>query len=165
MGSPEEFLDTLFAHLQHSGVDVRPLLLDHICHRTATRERYVELCADLAGIAELLGEQVINGRPISVFRLHDPWCFHDRMIDVVEVPAPKPGSPYPEGFEHAEFVVGDLKEFVSRHGTLPWDLEGMGKPHNAEARLRFGAISAKFHQRALADVITEELAAPKQDSR
>ncbi len=165
MESPKEFLDALHGNLQRSGVDVEMLPLDHICHRVATGERYLELCAELAGKGELLGEQVVNDRPIAVFRLQEPWHFNHRLIDVVEVPAPKQGSCYAEGFEHAEFVVRDLEEFVARHGSLAWDLKGLHKPHNAEARLRFGAISAKFHRRALADVIAEESAARKQSSR
>lgn len=156
MEAPTEFLRTLFSALREQAVDVEGMFLDHVCYRVETVERYRELCRDLGPIAAMLGEQQIGGRPIATFRLHRPWHFHDRLVDVVEVPAPKVGSPYSEGYEHAEFVVPDLERFVARHGSLLWELTGMTKAHQAEARLRFGRISAKFHRRALHELIAAE---------
>lgn len=54
------------------GLDIAPLEADHIslrCHQNATAERWrrgFEQCG------ELLSENIINGRPICLFRLREP---------------------------------------------------------------------------------------------
>ena len=60
------------------GLDITPLTADHIslrCHQNATAERWrrgFEQCG------ELLSENMINGRPICLFKLHEPvplWSY------------------------------------------------------------------------------------------
>ena len=54
------------------GLDITPLTADHIslrCHQNVTAERWrrgFEQCG------ELLSENMINGRPICLFKLHEP---------------------------------------------------------------------------------------------
>lgn len=154
---PTPFLDALFAALERDGIDVAGLHLDHLCYRVASLSRYAELKATLASRGVLLAESEIGGRPIATFRLHRPLTYAGRSITVLELPAPKAGSPYPEGFEHAEFVVPmEPRSFAALHPELAWDLSGARKPVNADVRLNYGGVSVKFHQRALAEVIAEE---------
>ncbi|MFT3884408.1 MAG: VOC family protein [Flavobacteriales bacterium] len=151
---PRAFLDRLFAALTADGVDVNGSELDHLCYRVASAERYDALKKDLADRGGLLSETLIGGRPIASFLLHRPMRYHDRLIAVIELPAPKPGSPYPEGFEHAEFVVGeDPRMFARRYPQLTWDLSDADKPINAVVRLRYEGFSVRFHRHALAHVI------------
>ncbi len=57
---------------------------------------------------------MIAGRLISILHLHEPYTFGDREIACVELPAPKAGSPYKEGWEHAEFVTKEpLDVFIA----------------------------------------------------
>ncbi|VDZ78382.1 Protein yecM [Salmonella bongori] len=55
-----------------SGLEIRGLEADHIslrCHQNTTAERWrrgFEQCG------ELLSENIINGRPICLFKLHEP---------------------------------------------------------------------------------------------
>ncbi len=162
MESPEGFLHGLLAALREREVDVEGLRLDHVCYRVATCRRYRELCAELGTEATLLGEHAVGGRPIAVWLMHRPWTVGSLSIDVLELPAPKAGSPYPEGFEHAEFVVGqDLAAFVARHPNAGWDLSGLMKQANADIRLRLGNGCAKFHRQALRDVIAMEHKSPQ----
>ena len=159
MPDPSSFLRKLFAALLNSGIDATELELDHLCYRVESMDRYEALRRELNTKSTLLGESIIGGRPIATYRLRDPFLFDDRRIDVVELPAPKPGSPYPEGFEHAEFVVvEDLLAFTEKHPDLPWDLSGSAKPRNAEVRLHFDDLSVKFHRQPLAEVIEQEKA-------
>jgi predicted metalloenzyme YecM len=116
--------------------------------------------AALAEHGRLLGEHPIGGRPIASYRMDTPFRYAARSIQVLELPAPKAGSPYPEGFEHAEFVVNERPElFADRYPQLAWDRSAAHKTTNADVRLNYEGFSVKFHQRSLADLIAEETGA------
>jgi predicted metalloenzyme YecM len=157
MTAPTPFLRKLFAALAECWVDVSSLELDHLCYRVEDLGRYNSLRKQLDEDGTLLSENNIGGRPIACYRLHVPFRYDGRSIDVLELPAPKSGSPYPEGYEHAEFVVReDLLAFTQRYPRLGWDLSALAKPVNADVRLRFEGFSVKFHRRSLASVIGME---------
>lgn len=157
---PSAFLRRLFAALQADGVDVSAFELDHLCYRVESLERYAALKDTLSEQAVLLGEHPIGGRPIASYRMHRPFRYEARAIHVLELPAPKAGSPYPEGFEHAEFVVHEAPEtFADRYPQLAWDHSAAHKARNADVRLNYAGFSVKFHQRSLAEVIAEEAGA------
>lgn len=151
------FLNRVFAALHTDGVDVFRLPLDHICYRVATADRYAYWKDLLSKNGDLLGEPMIGGRPIATFRLHEPITHLDRRIAVVELPASKEGSPYPEGWEHVEFVVGEHpRTFAARHPSLAWDMSGADKATNPDVRLGYDGFSVKFNERSLEEVIAEE---------
>ncbi len=81
--SPEAFTE-LATRL---GLDIAPLEADHIslrCHQNATAERWrrgFEQCG------ELLSENIINGRPICLFKLHAPVTVAHWQFTVVELPS------------------------------------------------------------------------------
>jgi len=159
LSDPSPFLCRLFAALAQDGINVDHLPLDHLCYRVETPEAFLAWKAHLANQGRSLGVHRINERPIATFKLHTPFTFQGRRIDVVELPAPKNGSPYPEGWEHAEFVVDEEpKAFAARYPQLIWDLSGADKPRNADVRLSYDGFSVKFHQRALEEVIALEQA-------
>ncbi|HMN04529.1 MAG TPA: VOC family protein [Flavobacteriales bacterium] len=151
------FLGQVVVGLVKLGVDLNGLWPDHLCYRVETQERYRQMLDRLRQEAEPLGENIVAGRPIATFRLHQPVRAAGYAVDVLELPAPKAGSSYREGFEHAEFVVPvDLETFMGRHPHLDWDTTGLGKAHNPELRLRLGAANAKFHRTPLADLVASE---------
>ena len=154
--SPVQFLDRLFYFLTQDGVQVDAFPLDHLCYRVETVERYAQLCGTLAKQGALLSEKEIGGRPIAVFKLQTPFSYQERAISLLELPAPKPGSAYPEGYEHAEFVVDEpLQDFMARYLELDFDTKGLHKAVNPEVRLRYEGLSVKFHEHDLEYVITE----------
>ena len=68
-----------------------------------------------------------------------------------------PGSAYPEGWEHAEFVADvPLATLVEAHPQLPWELDDLHKTLNPDLRLRYAGFSVKFHERSLEAVIAGE---------
>ena len=154
---PSRFLEQLFKALSDDAIDVSVFELDHLCYRVETMERYAELKDKLLDEGSLLGEHQIGGRPIATVRLRNPLIFQNRSIAVIELPAPKPGSSYPEGYEHVEFVV-DLEpmEFAACYPTLDWDLSGAHKSVNADVRRNYDGCSVKFHRLGLAEVIALE---------
>ncbi len=154
LGTPTRFLDQLFSALEKDGLKVDHYELDHICYRVDRMERYRELKNELGKLGHLLGEHIIGGRPIASFRLKSPIRYKGREISVVELPAPKPGSNYPEGYEHVEFVIDQpLEEFVEQYPHLKFETKGIHKAINADVQLKYEGFSVKFHRQSLEYVI------------
>lgn len=164
--TPTLFLEQLFTALEPVYGVLHHLPLDHLCYRVDTTERYTQLKTELLQQNELLVESPINGRRIATFRMAEPFRFREREIWLLELPEPKPGSHYAEGWEHVEFVtdrpLAAFAEWMVEHlGVTESDIDrsGMGKPLNADLRLRLeGGLSVKFHELALDEVIRIELA-------
>ncbi|MBW2968135.1 VOC family protein [Candidatus Woesearchaeota archaeon] len=157
------FLGKVFAALKRDGIGTHGHELDHVCYRVETLERYDELKAGLARLGELLSEVEIGGRYISTFRLKEPIVFGEgaqqREIYCVELPEPKQGSPRPEGWEHAEFAIGEDYDHIMRaHPELPWITKGAGKSINPDVALKYveQGITVKFHRNPLEKVIKYE---------
>ncbi|KAJ3162719.1 hypothetical protein HDU86_003692 [Geranomyces michiganensis] len=175
------FLSRVVSSLQKIGISVPPrYAVDHICYRTSTPSEYTLRKAELASLGTLLVENDIGGRLIACYKLHAEHALRwrqpspsdesesfERVIDVVELPAPKPGRLYPSGLEHVEVVVDDmsLEEFAARHPGVQFDWSGMKKPINRDLRIDFrdggveaGGFSVKFHESTLENVIELEKA-------
>lgn len=134
------------------------LQCDHVCYRVATQARYDELREQLRSEGSLESEAIIAGRPIATFRLYQPLAYNGIQIEALELPAPKPGSAYAEGWEHAEFATRvPLPVFVARHPSVVFDTRAMNKPHNPEVAVRISErYQAKFHELPLLEVIALE---------
>ena len=96
------------------GLNITPLTADHIslrCHQNATAERWrrgFEQCG------ELLSENMINGRPICLFKLHEPAS---RLRTGMTGGAHQAGENalIVEGWEHIEIVLpGDPETLNAR---------------------------------------------------
>jgi len=155
--SPIPMLDALFAGLQERGISTA-LPCDHVCYRVETEARYEEVCAALATRNTLESEALVGGRKISTFRLTTPYRYKGHTIDALEIPAPKSGSAYKEGWEHAEFVTGaPLASFMAQHISLPFNTRAIDKPLNPEISLQITpAYAVKFHPTSLLEVIAVE---------
>ena len=152
------FAQTLVDRVTALGVDVSGYPIDHLCFRTATFTEYRQACSEIAPIADLLAESLVNGRMISTFLFRRPVKWLNRSIPLIEIPAPKAGKPTPNGFEHVEFVVPDLKAFRAKYETLTFDDRGLAKKLNPELELKLGAQAVKFHPLPLDEVIRLEKA-------
>jgi len=132
--------------------------IDHICYRTSSEEVYETSKRQLSKIAELLAETDVNGRLISTFRLVDPIIFDDWQINLIEVPAPKKGRSYKDGFEHFE-VVCDLTfaELIAEFPNCRHNDAGLSKEFNQELEFNFDRFAVKFHHLSLQSVINIEL--------
>ena len=85
--------------------------IDHLCYRTETPQDYEHTKSEFESFSNLLIESPVNGRMISTYKLNQPIYFRQWKIDLIEVPAPKPGKKTPRGFEHIE-VVCDADLFL-----------------------------------------------------
>ncbi len=128
-------------------------MLDHLCYRVETNEDFVRMKGELGKRAFLLDESEVSGRLIATFAFDQPLATGGWQIPYLELPQPKEGSPYPEGLEHAEFVVlGGLDRFKATHPFLPFDEKGLEKLINPELGLKYEGISVKFHELQLGAV-------------
>ncbi|MEM9929743.1 MAG: VOC family protein, partial [Bacteroidota bacterium] len=170
--SPALFLNKLFTCLEPQKGLLNHLQLDHICYRVTTVARYEELKEQLLKTNKLLVESPINGRRIATFRMAQPFTYEAREIWLLELPEPKSGSPYPEGWEHAEFVtdrpLAEFADWLTKHLGIKLediDTKGLSKQLNAEVRLRLpDGLSVKFHELPLDEVIAIELREEQQKS-
>lgn len=168
--SPTPFLEKLMAHLEPTPGALDHLFLDHLCYRVETMDAYEELRDELLTENELLVESIIGGRRIATLKMKTPFPFRGRDIPLLELPEPKAGSFYAEGWEHVEFVTDrplpDFEDWLIKQLRISadeLDRSGLNKTRNADLRLRLAdGLSAKFHERSLEEVIRKELADQKR---
>lgn len=155
IGDHAKFLDDILGRVAAEGFDLSDFSqIDHLCYRTVSTENYVEKKAELITIAKLLGETMVNERPISTFRLHTPILHAPWRVDAVELPAPKPGSKYPEGLEHVEFVLyDDIPTFLDKYAGKPFNTRAADRGINPEVGLQLGELSVRFHLLSLPTVV------------
>ena len=155
IGDHTQFLDDILIRVANEGFDFDDFAqLDHMCYRTASAENYANKKRELADVAQLLGEAMIGGRPISTFRLHEPVRHTGWRIDAIELPSPKQGSDYKEGLEHVEFVLyDDIPTFLEKYEGMPFDLRSADRGINPEIGLSLGELSVKFHLLSLPTVV------------
>jgi len=154
LGNPTPFLDHIFAYLSEKGIAVDRYELDHICYRVETEEKYQQLKKALTNLGALLTVSQIGGRAIASIKLTEPIIYQHRKIEVVELPAPKKGSFYKEGFEHIEFVIDvSFDDFMKTHAPLNFITKDLKKSVNQGVTLKETDFSVKFHHHTLEYVI------------
>lgn len=153
-----EFLEKLFKTLADAKIEIAPHWdIDHLCYRVDSLNRYEELKTSFLTFGHLLIESDVNGRPIATFKLNSSIIFKEWSIDVVELPAPKPSKPTPEGFEHIEVVCNEsFSDLEVKYKHLKLDLGGLKKDFNQEFEIDLGERNLKFHHMSLESVIRVE---------
>jgi predicted metalloenzyme YecM len=152
-----QFLDNLFADLKKENIDVSNFFLDHVCFRTESEADYLRTKEEFFEVGELLSETLVGGRLIASFKLQRPFIYHDRLIRVIEVPAPKAGSPYPRGFEHAEFAIPiSFHQLFELYPSTHFKRPKNPGAFNAEVSLKLNQSNVKFHHLPLEAVIAIE---------
>lgn len=150
----EAFIQKTSRGLERARIDRSKLaMMDTICYRAGSLRTYKSVLANIGG-SMLVGVQEVGGRPIATIELEEPLEAEGWKVSYLELPAPKEGTPYPEGLEHAQFVtVGSLGRFEQRHPHIVFDRGGMGNPLNPMLGLKTTYLSAKFHELPLGTVV------------
>lgn len=158
IGDYETFISAIDIGLIALGIERSELaMMDHLCYRVETQERYNEMLRRLKDGTFFLGEALVSGRKIATFEFKNYIHASGWTVPYLELPEPKEGSPYAEGLEHAELVViGGLDRFAERHNSLSFNDKGMGKKINPELGLKTDAFSVKFHEQPLGAVVRIE---------
>lgn len=155
VGDYESFLDNILKRVVEAGFDMDDFSqIDHMCYRTISTENYLHKKDELSSVATLLGETMVNDRPISTFRLYQPVIHGKWRIDAVELPAPKAGSTHNEALEHIEFVLyDDFPTFLKKYEGKPFELRAADRGINPEIGLSLGDLTIKFHLLSLSTVV------------
>lgn len=155
IGNYDVFLDEILSRTQAEGFDLRDFIqIDHLCYRTSSLDNYAQKKEELAQVASLLGETMINGRPIATFRLTEPVRHGPWRIDALELPAPKEGATHQEGLEHIEFVLyDDIPTFLKKYEGKPFEMRAADRGINPEIGLPLGDLTIKFHLLNLPTVV------------
>ena len=155
IGDHQTFLTDILAQTVEAGFDLTDFSqIDHMCYRTTSLDNYEAKKLELATVATLLAETMINDRPICTFRLHEPVLHDGWRIDAIELPAPKPGANYEEGLEHIEFVLYDaIPTFLEKYEGKQFELRAADRGINPEIGLNLGRYTIKFHLLSLTTVV------------
>ncbi|MBC7660566.1 MAG: VOC family protein [Chitinophagaceae bacterium] len=154
------FVEELLIEADRIDLSLEDFEMDHICYRVSSLDQYSRICNILLEGSQRLIEAPVNGRLITTFKLTLPIKAAGREIFVIEVPQPKPGVPYDDGFEHAEFVVNiPLAELMRQYSEVTFDTSACAKPTNPEVRILLSSgKSLKFHNMSLEHIIKKEIA-------
>jgi len=155
IGDHEVFLNDIISRISDEGFDMADFSqMDHMCYRTISLDNYRQKKQELGSVAKLLGETMVNNRPISTFRLFEPVIHGDWRIDAIELPAPKDGKDVAEGLEHVELVLyDDIPTFLEKYDGKPFELRASDRGINPEIGLQLGEYSVKFHLLSLPTVL------------
>jgi uncharacterized protein len=158
LGDYEHFIREVENLLIELGIKRHDIaMIDHLCYRVETIDRYQEVACELQKWGKNIGEVVIGGRPISTYELNDSINVGSWSVPYIELPAPKEGSFYSEGLEHAELVVvGSLKKFKAKYGALPFESPSIPKKINPELSIKGKPVTLKFHELQLGAVVRIE---------
>jgi uncharacterized protein len=156
IGDYQGFLQTIIQKVADAGFDLNDFVqLDHMGYRTTLLEQYEQKKRQVADYGTHLGETIVNGRPISTYRLHQPVFSGKWRVDAVELIAPKEGKPMPEGLDHVEFVLYDDKDvFLQKYKNKAFVLDAAERGINPEIAYRLGdGLTVKFHLLNLPTVV------------
>ncbi|WP_301098714.1 VOC family protein [Otariodibacter sp.] len=88
-----------------ANISLQDYQIDHMSVRMNQMDTAKAWYNMLLESAEIFNESMINGRPIALFKLHQPIVFCDQTVSILELPFPK-GKIYPrEGWEHIEIIA------------------------------------------------------------
>jgi predicted metalloenzyme YecM len=155
IGDWESFIQTILDKTVKSGFDLSDFIqMDHICYRTTSINNYTQKKDELSKLGSLLGETMINGRPIATFRLNKPLIYQKWRVDAIELPAPKAGKVFSEGLEHVEFVLyDDMHTFINKYPGQDFDKRAIDRGINPELGFSFDKYAIKFHLLNLPTVV------------
>lgn len=158
LGDWSKFLDKIFSNLKSVHINLSELKeLDHLAYRVDSYPKYESLKNKLSHFGALVSESTIRDRPIAKYKLFKPLKYKNYFIPVIELPAPAKDHHFPDGLEHAEFVVKEpLTKFIQKHKHLNFSTKSLDRPINPELTLKFKDCAVKFHPLSILAVIELE---------
>lgn len=151
------FLNKILSEIETQKIEIHNKEIDHLCYRTSSNQNYHQIKREFESLGSLLIESEVNGRMIATYKLHKPITYKNWIIDLVEVPAPKPNKQTQEGFEHIEVVIDcSFDEFKKNLPHIKFNEKGMSKDLNPELEIEFVDCAIKFHHKSLEHIINIE---------
>ncbi|MBT6315169.1 MAG: hypothetical protein HOJ21_18365 [Alphaproteobacteria bacterium] len=175
----DRFSDKLNAALAQLDIldQCKDLKIDHICVRLKHNADVDRLKEQLLEAGRLISTADVNGREISIVQLHSPLMVGAWEVSGVEVPYPKPGHAYEDGWEHVEFVLngaantmdGIRQAFIERFPNLTIDelqeacgysedapLADKDQMPNPTLGIRVNGVGLKFHAHPIQVIVGHE---------
>ena len=158
LGEVHDFLDFIFAKLQEVGIDASDLELDHLAYQASSNEDYDLRKNDFVKFTQLKSEEIVGGRRVSIFQLNDDITHHDRIINAIELIAPKQGQQCPSALEHVEFVIREtFTELMNLYPELDWDVSAIAQPDFPMIKLKLSnSVQVKFHYEPVLKIIADK---------
>lgn len=148
------------------------LEMDHVCIRLNDSTDVFHLKSELEEVGVLISATRVNGREIYIIELNEPLQIGPWSVSGIELPHPKPGHSYKDGWEHAEFVFpikeNSLDAVYSNFMEYFLNMqvaEGLyslkkSNPHaegdqipNPTVAISCKGIGIKFHARSIQEVV------------
>jgi predicted metalloenzyme YecM len=168
------FEQSLMNFSESLGINLAEHEADHVavrCHQFATAERWK---SGLLQIGTQFSEAMINGRPICLFKLHQPLYLAGWQIDVIELPWPGEKLYRHEGWEHVEIVLRGEPETLGMRAMALLSDDALTQPGisfktsapkgenerlpNPTLAVTDGQTTIKFHPWRLEEIVASEQA-------
>ncbi|WP_312663401.1 VOC family protein [Pantoea sp. CTOTU49201] len=168
------FEHSLAGFAERLGINLAEHEADHVavrCHQFATAERWK---TGLLQIGTQFSEAMINGRPICLFKLHQPLDLACWQIDVIELPWPGEKLYRHEGWEHVEIVLRGEPETLGVRAMALLSDDALTQPGisfktsapkgenerlpNPTLAVTDGQTTIKFHPWRLEEIVASEQA-------
>nr|WP_279233911.1 VOC family protein [Pantoea sp. MQR6] len=166
------FEKSLESFSERLGLSLGDLESDHIavrCHQNATAERWKQ---GFLQIGCQFSEAMINGRPICLFKLHQPIQVAGWQLDVIELPWPGEKRYRHEGWEHVEIVLRGEPETLGMRAMALLSDDALTQPGisfktsspkgenerlpNPTLAVTDGQTTIKFHPWRLEEIVASE---------
>lgn len=161
--SINHILNTLTWQLSLKWIILADYDIDHICYRCETDDHYIIMKHYLSNLSQLLHENIIDKRPISIRKLDHPLHYKEYTIPCIELSAPKENNTHHNGREHIEVIVDDLEAFDEQYGANITERKGFSKSINRDLEIEFpwfnsngGQYAIKFHEQSIEAIIKQE---------
>lgn len=149
------FLDSFFAQIQKSDLDISGLALDHLAYQASSAADYERLLPEFASLGEQVSEEIIGDRRVAVFKLTNPIMYQGYSIPALELIEPKQGQQCDSTLQHAEFVVHEpFENYLARYPQIAWDTSSMHRDEFSHLKLNFdNGLTLKFLQMPILELV------------
>ncbi|PIZ47926.1 hypothetical protein COY32_00925 [candidate division WWE3 bacterium CG_4_10_14_0_2_um_filter_41_14] len=154
----EQFIDRTMTRLGELGIEVTGFDMDHIGYQASSDKDYDELCSEFNTFAKRVSEEIVGGRRVGIYELHEPLKFEGYIIPAIELVAPKAGQQCHSSLEHVEFVIKETFEsFMSKYPNVAWDVSSIDQKDFPMIKLRFDEnTQVKFHIKPVLSIVASK---------
>jgi predicted metalloenzyme YecM len=155
MQNPQPFLDSFFTQIHKVGLDISGLSLDHIAYQTSSAEDYEKWKHEFSTLGQEINEEIIGGRRVTVFKLHEPINYKSYRIQALELIEPRAGQKCESAFQHAEFVLEEsFEDYMALYPEIAWDTSSMNRDEFAHLKLNFeNGLTLKFLHHPILELV------------
>ncbi|MCD4756175.1 VOC family protein [bacterium] len=148
------FADSLIFQLPF---DISNLELDHFGYQCSSAENYDSFKVESQQIGNMISEEIVSGRRVSIFRFKDRFKYKSFDILGFELVEPKIGQVCESELDHLEFVIPvSFDEYLMTHENANWDISAMEREDFPKIVLKLNHDkSIKFHTKNIFEEIPD----------